>query len=89
MKSLTRAFSALAFVGTVLASSAAFAGPVDIANQAYRGELEGIPGYQQLEQGLNSRNITVDDVIEASGEESTPELRSELRNALRAVVDFN
>ena len=87
MKSLTRVFSSFAFVGTVLAASSAFAAPADIAQQAYRGQLEGIPGYERLELGYNSRNITVDDLIEAAGKEPTPELRSSVRSSLRVIAD--
>lgn len=87
MTSLTRAFSALAFVGTVFASASAFAAPADIANQAYRGELDGIPGYERLELGYNSRSITVDDIITAAGKEPTPALRSSVRSSLRVIAD--
>ena len=87
MKSITRAFSAFAFVGTVLAASSAFAAPADIAEQAYRGELDGIPGYERLELGYNSRSITVDDIIEAAGKEPTPELRTSVRSSLRVIAD--
>ncbi len=88
MKSITRALSALAFTGTLFASAAAFAAPADIAHQAYRGELPGIPGYQRLNLGLNSRNITINDIIEAAGQEATPELRNQVRSNLRTVTDF-
>ena len=75
MTLITRAVSAVAFAGTLFASAAAFAAPADVAHQAYRGELPGIPGYQRLELGLNSRNISVDDIIEAAGKEPTCEFR--------------
>ena len=88
MKLLTRTVSALPFTGTLCASAAAFAAPADVAYQAYRGELPGIPGYQRLELGLNSRNISVADIIEAAGKEPTPELRTTVRSNLRTVVDF-
>ena len=87
MKSFTRAFSALAFAGTLFASASAFAAPADIAEQAYRGQLDGIPGYERLELGYNSRSITVDDIIEAAGKEPTPELRSSVRSSLRVIAD--
>ena len=75
MKSLNRAFSALVFAGTVLASTSAFAAtPFDIANRAYRGQLDGISGYQTLSQNLNSGKVTVEDVITAAGETPTAEL---------------
>ena len=87
MTFITRPVSALAFAGTLFASASAFASPADIAQQAYRGQLDGIPGYQQLEQGYNSRNITVDDIIEAAGKEPTTELRASVRSNLRVIAD--
>ncbi len=89
MKPITRVLSALAFAGTVFAATAAFASPVSIAHQAYRGELKGIPGYQQLEQGLNSHTISIDDIIKAAGETPTPELRASVRSSLRTIADLN
>ncbi len=87
MKSFNQVASAFAFVGTLLAASSAFASPADIAQQAYRGQLDGIPGYQRLEQGYNSRNISIDDIITAAGKEPTTELRSSVRSNLRAIAD--
>ena len=89
MKSITRTFSALAFAGTLFASSAAFASPSGLAEQAYRGQIDGIPGYNRLEQGLNSRNITIDDIITAAGKEPTPALRASVRSSLRVIADVN
>ena len=89
MKSITRAFSTLAFVGTVFAAGSALAAPVDIAEQAYRGQLDGIPGYERLELGYNSRNISIDDIIEAAGKEPTPALRTSVRSSLRVIADVN
>ena len=75
MKSLNHAFSALLFAGTLLATSSAFAAtPFDIATRAQRGQLDGINGYQTLTQDLSSGKVTVEDVITAAGETSTPEL---------------
>ena len=88
MKALTPAISAIAFSGTLFAAIAASAAPAEIAHQAYRGELPGIPGYQRLELGLNSRNISINDIIEAAGKEVTPERQSKVRSSLRAVTDF-
>lgn len=88
MKSLTPALSAIAFSGTLFATIAASAAPANIAHQAYRGELPGIPGYQRLELGLNARNISVNDIIEAAGKEATPELQTQVRSNLRTVTNF-
>ena len=82
MKSITRAFSALLFTGTLLASASAFAAtPFDIATRAYRGQLDGISGYQSLSQDLNSGKVTVEDILNAAGEAPTPELE-------RSVASF-
>ena len=68
MKSITRAFSALAFTATVLASTSAFAGtPFDIATKAHRGQLDGIAGYQTLQLDLRSGQVTGEDILEAAG----------------------
>ncbi len=87
MKSFTQTASIFAFIGTLLASAAAIAAPADIAEQAYRGQLKGIPGYERLELGYNSRSITIDDIITAAGKEPTTELRSSVRSSLRAIAD--
>ena len=84
MKSITRAFSAFAIVGTVLASSSAFAAtPFDIATRAYRGQLDGISGYQTLSQDLNSGKVTVEDILNAAGETPTPELERSVGSFLQ------
>ena len=68
MKSITRAFSALAIVGTVLAASSAFAAtPFDIATKAHRGQIDGIAGYQTLELDISSGQVTGEDILEAAG----------------------
>ena len=73
MKSITRAFSALAFVGTVLAASSAFAAtPFDIATKAQRGQLEGIPGYQTLQLRITTGQITGEDILQAAGVDVNP-----------------
>ncbi len=89
MTLITRTVSALAFTATLFASASAFATPANLAEQAYRGELDGIPGYERLELGYNSRSITVDDIIEASGQQPTTALRSSVRSSLRAIADVN
>ncbi|NJN31215.1 MAG: hypothetical protein HC824_12885 [Synechococcales cyanobacterium RM1_1_8] len=78
MKSITRAFSAVAcstiayaavvFTGTVLAPSAAVAAtPFSAAIQAERGQLDGIPGYQRLQSALHSGSISGEDILKAAG----------------------
>ena len=89
MKSITRSLSALAFGASLFTAASAFAAPADIAEQAYRGELNGIPGYERLELGYNSRNISIDDIIEAAGKEPTPALRTSVRSSLRVIADVN
>lgn len=86
MKSLTRAFSAFAVVGTVLASSSAFAAtPFEIASKAHRGELDGIRGYQTLQLHLDSGKVSVEDIIEAAGATPTPELERSVGSFLNSL----
>ncbi len=60
-----------------------------IAHQAFRGELPGIPGYQRLKLDLNSRNISVDDIIDAAGEDTSLKLKQQVWNSLRTVLGLN
>ena len=70
MKSITRAFSALAFSATILASTSAFAAtPFDVATKAYRGQIDGIAGFQALELDVRSGQVTGEDILEAAGAE--------------------
>lgn len=71
MTFITRTASALAILGSVFVSTAAFAiTPFDAATFAYRGQLDGIPGYQPLQTGLRTGNITGEDILEAAGLEA-------------------
>lgn len=86
MKPITRAFSTLVFTGTLLASASAFAAtPFDIATRAYRGQINGISGYQTLSQDLNSGKVTVEDILTAAGETPTPELEHSVGNFLQNI----
>jgi hypothetical protein len=68
MTFITRAVAALAFTGTLFASTAAFAiTPFDAATLAQRGQLEGISGYQALRSDLQNRSVTGEDILEAAG----------------------
>ena len=68
MTVITRTVSALAFTATLFATSSAFAlTPFQAATLAYRGQLEGISGYQSLQSALNSGNITGEDILKAAG----------------------
>lgn len=88
MKSITRTFSALAFAGTLLASSAALAStPFNAATQAYRGELNGIPGYEVLRSGLRSGLISGEDILEAAGLESNARDANFVESALRSHIN--
>ena len=70
MKTITRAFSAIAFTATVLASTSAFAAtPFDIATKAHRGQINGIAGYQALQLDVRSGQVTGEDILEAAGAE--------------------
>ncbi len=84
MRSITRAFSALIFTGTLLASASALAAtPFDIATRAYRGQIDGINGYQSLTQNLNSGKVSVEDILTAAGETPTPELERSVGSFLK------
>ena len=68
MTIITRTVSALAFSATLLASTSAFAlPPFQAASQAYRGQLEGISGYQSLQADIKGRRVTGEDILEAAG----------------------
>lgn len=68
MTFITRTVSALAFTATLLATSSAFAlTPFQAASQAYRGQLEGVSGYQALELDIRSGDVTGEDILEAAG----------------------
>ncbi len=83
MQVITRTLSALAVTATVLSAASAFAAtPFNIATRAYRGQLEGIAGYQSLEQNFRSGNVSASDVIRAAGETPTPQLEREVSSFL-------
>jgi hypothetical protein len=73
MKFIAHSFAALLFTGTLMATLPASATvsragtPFDLATRAYRGQVEGIPGYQTLESGLRTGNITGEDILKAAG----------------------
>ena len=71
MTLVTRTVSAVVFSATLFASTAAFAlTPFQAANQAYRGQLEGIAGYQALRGDIRSGQVTGEDILEAAGLEA-------------------
>ena len=83
MKLITRTVSALAVTATVLSAASAFAAtPFNIATRAYRGQLEGIAGYQSLEQNFRSGNVSTEDIIRAAGATPTAELEREVSSFL-------
>lgn len=68
MTIFTRTASAFAVLGSVFVSTAAFAlTPFDAATFAYRGQLDGISGYQTLQRDLRSGNVSGEDILEAAG----------------------
>ena len=68
MKLVHRAIASVAFSATLFASTAAFAlTPFQAATQAYRGQLEGIPGYQALQLDIKGGRVTGEDILEAAG----------------------
>ena len=69
MTVITRTASAIAFTATLLASTSAFAlTPFQVASQAYRGQIEGVSGYQSLQRQVRSGRITGEDILKAAGE---------------------
>ena len=86
MTFITRTVSALAVTATVLSAASAFAAtPFNIATRAYRGQLEGIAGYQSLEHNFRSGNVSAEDVIRAAGETPTPQLEREVSSFLNSL----
>lgn len=87
MTALTRAASAVFFSATLFASAAAFAlTPFDAATQAYRGQLDGISGYQVLERDIRQGSVTGEDILEAAGLEAN---RSDARFVESILRDRN
>ena len=71
MKLINRTASAIAFSATLLASTSAFAlTPFQVASQAYRGQIDGISGYQTLVGDLRSGQVSGADILEAAGLEA-------------------
>ena len=71
MKLINRTVSAIVFSATLLASTSAFAlTPAQVASQAYRGQIDGIDGYQSLQVQLRSGRVTGEDILEAAGLEA-------------------
>ena len=71
MTFITRTASALAFSATLFASASAFAlTPFDAATLAYRGQLQGISGYEALQSDIQSRRVSGEDILEAAGLEA-------------------
>ena len=90
MKLITRTLSTLAVTATVLSATSAFAAtPFNIANRAYRGQLDGIAGYQSLEQNFLSGNVSAADIILAADETPTPQLEREVSSFLRSFSNDN
>ncbi len=86
MKLITRSVSALAVTATVLSAASAFAAtPFNIATRAYRGQLDGIDGYQSLEQNFRSGRVSSADVIRAAGETPTPQLERDVSDFLSTL----
>jgi hypothetical protein len=69
----------------VTSSVLAAASPASIASQAYRGQLRGIAGYNQLQTSLSSGRVTVKNLIKAAGETPTPQLE---RDVNTFVADY-
>ena len=78
---ITRALSAIT-VTVILGlttSVLAAASPESIASQAYRGQLKGISGYNQISVSLSSGRVTIKDLIKAAGETPNPQLERDVK----------
>ena len=58
--------------------------PFNISLLAYRGQIEGIPGYDQLHMDLMQNNITAAEIIRAAGYEPTEELARDVRDFIHS-----
>ena len=68
MTVITRTVSALAFTATLFATTSAFAlTPFQAATMAYRGQLDGISGYQTLHSHIRSGRVTGEEILKAAG----------------------
>ena len=90
MKLFNRTVSALAFSATLLASTSAFAlTPFQAATQAYRGQLDGIAGYQTLVGDIRSGQVSGEDILEAAGLEVNASDANFVESILRDNNDRN
>lgn len=86
MKLITGSMSALAVTATVFSAASAFAAtPFSIATRAYHGQLDGISGYQVLEQDLLSGQVSSADIIRAAGDNPTPQLERDVFGFLKVL----
>jgi hypothetical protein len=78
---ITRTLSAITatVILGVTSSVLAAASPESIASQAYRGQLKGISGYNQLQVSLASGRVTAKDLIKAAGETPNPQLERDVK----------
>ncbi len=90
MTVITRTAAAIAFSATLLASTSAFAlTPFDAATQAYRGNLNGIAGYQTLQGDIRSGQVSGEDILEAAGLEVNASDANFVESILRDNNDRN
>ena len=89
MTLVTRAASAIAFSATLFASTAAFAlTPAQVASQAYRGQLDGISGYESLSRQVRSGQVTGEEILQAAGEDVNVADARAVENFLNPGNDF-
>ena len=90
MTIITRTVSAVAFTATLLATSSAFAlTPFQAASQAYRGQLDGIAGYQTLQGDIRSGQVSGEDILKAAGLEVNASDANFVESILRDNNDRN
>ena len=90
MTFITRTVSAVAFTATLFATSSAFAlTPFQAATLAYRGQLDGIAGYQTLTGDIRSGQVTGEDILEAAGLEANASDANFVESILRDNNDRN
>ena len=86
MTIITRTVSAVAFTATLLATSSAFAlTPFQAASQAYRGQLDGIAGYQTLQGDIRSGQVSGEDILKAAG----LEVNASDANFVESILRYN
>ncbi len=79
------AFASIPVSGAFFSANATPASsPFNIAVMAYRGQIKGIPGYDQLHMNVMQNNISAAEIIRAAGYEPTEELARDVRGFIHS-----